>query len=119
MSARFTDTVTLFKKQSNGMFTKHVVRGVQWSDKTDVSNTNGMAVVSHYSNVTFFEGAYEDLDLPSFTEEDAIFYGEIKDEVEAGRISALLRKYPKSGVIKSVNDNSNRAHLKNIKVVLV
>jgi hypothetical protein len=69
--------------------------------------------------VTFFEGTYDKLNLTDFTEEDAIFLGYINDEVIDGKISALLKTYPQSGVIKSVNDNSNRRHLKNIKVVLV
>ena len=43
-----------------------------------------------------------------------------KDTVKANKTKAkLLKKYPKSGVIKSVKDNSNRDHLRNIKVVLV
>jgi hypothetical protein len=114
-----TDTVTLFKKQPDGTFTRFVVDGVQWSDKSDVVNTNGRATVTKYANVTFFEGTYDELDLPNFTEEDAIFLGYINDEVIDGRISALLKAHPRSGVIKSVNDNSNRRYLKNIKVVLV
>lgn len=114
-----TDIVTLFKKQADGTFAKFVVSGVQWSDKSDVVNTNGRATVTNYTNVTFFEGTYEGLDLPNFTEEDTIFLGYINDEVIDGKISTLLKAYPRSGVIKSVNDNSNRRYLKNIKVVLV
>lgn len=114
-----TDTITLFKKQPDGTFSKYVVSGVQWSDKTVVSNTNGRTTATEYANVTFFEGTYEGLNLPSFSEEDAMFFGVIPDEVIDGRISSLLKSYPKSGVIKSVNDNSNRRYLKNIKVVLV
>lgn len=114
-----TDTVTLFKKQSDGSFTKFVVPGVQWSDESDVSNTDGRVTVTNHSKVTFFEGTYERLDLTNFTEEDTIFLGYINDEVTDGKISTLLKAHPKSGVIKSVNDNSNRRYLKNVKVVLV
>lgn len=114
-----TDTVTLFKKKPDGTFTKHVVAGVQWSDKSEVVNTNGRTTVVNYSTVTFFEGTYEGLDLPNFTEEDAMFLGSIKETVEDSRISTLLKVHPRSGVVKSVNDNSNRRFLKNIKVVLV
>lgn len=114
-----TDTVTIFKKQTNGSFIKRVVKGVQWSDKDEVINTNGHINVAKYVSITFFAGTFEDLNLTNFTEEDAIFYGNIVDEVTDNKISALLRKYPKSGLIKSVKDNSNRSYLKNIKVVLV
>lgn len=114
-----TDTVTIFKKQSDGTFTKRVVNGVQWSDKDEVTNANGHVNVAKYVSITFFAGTYESLDLTNFTEEDAIFYGSIIDEVVDGRISTLLKRYPKSGLIKSVKDNSNRDYLKNIKVVLV
>ena len=114
-----TDTVTIFKKQSNGSFIKRVVSGVQWSDKDDVTNANGRVNVAKYVSVTFFAGTFEGLGLTSFTEEDAIFYGIVNEELTDGKISALLRKYPRSGLIKSVNDNSNRSYLKSIKVVLV
>ena len=114
-----TDTITLFKKQPNGTFTRFIVNGVQWSDKDEVVNPNGRVNVAKYASVTFFVGTFEDLDLTNFSSEDAVFYGTIDDELVDNRISTLLKKYPKSGVIKSVKDNSNRDYLKNIKVVLV
>lgn len=114
-----TDTITLFKKQPNGSFSRFVVSGVQWSDKDEVVNPDGRVNVAKYASITFFGGTFEDLGLTDFSSEDAIFYGVVNDELVDNRISALLKKYPKSGVIKSVKDNSNRSHLKNIKVVLV
>ena len=114
-----TDTVTLFKKGSDGSFTRFVVDGVQWSDKDEVTNLDGRVNVSKYASITFFEGTFEHLDLTNFSNEDAVFYGVINDKLVDNRISTLLKKYPKSGVIKSVKDNSNRDHLRNIKVVLV
>lgn len=114
-----TDTVTLYKKQSDGTFTRYVVHGVQWSDKLDMNNTNGKTTVSKHTTVTFFEGTYEGLNLPNLTEEDALFYGVVEDDPVDGRISRLLKAHPNSGLIASVNDNSNRRYLKNIKVVLV
>jgi hypothetical protein len=114
-----TDTITLFKKQTDGTFRKFVVGGVQWSDKDEVVNPDGRLNVAKYASVTFFAGTFENLDLVNFSSEDAIFYGTIADELTDNRISTLLKKYPKSGVIKSVKDNSNRDYLKNIKVVLV
>lgn len=117
-----TDTITIFKKQKDGNFLKAIAKNVQWTDKDEVTNLNGRVNVAKYVSITFFEGTFEYLDLTNFTEEDAIFYGVIDVEVsnEKGyRISDLLKLYPKSGLIKSVKDNSNRTHLKNIKVVLV
>jgi hypothetical protein len=114
-----TDTITLFKKQSDGTFARFVVSGVQWSDKDEVVNPDGRVNVAKYASVTFFAGTFENLDLTNFSSEDAMFYGIISDELVNDRISALLSKYPKSGLIKSVKDNSNRDYLKNIKVVLV
>lgn len=117
-----TDIITIFKKQSDGTFSRHIVRGVQWTDKDEVVDMNGRINVVKYASITFFEGTFEDLNLTNFTEEDAIFYGAIDTEVtgeKGNRISDLLNAYPKSGLIKSVNDNSNRSFLRNIKVVLV
>lgn len=91
-----------------------------WSDRTEKENANGMISIARYVNITFPEGTYEGVVLKA-SEEDAIVYGEVDDEVTAQRghrLSDLLEKYPKSGRIKSVNDNTNRAFLKNIKVVV-
>lgn len=112
------DTVTVYKKQSDGTFARHVVRGVQWSDHSELVNSNGRVSTVRRTTITFFEGTYEKLDLQNYTEEDAVFYGEIPVAVVDGRISSLLKSHPISGLIESVNDNSNKRHLKNIKVVL-
>lgn len=114
-----TDTITLFKKQPDNSFARFVVNGVQWSDKDEVVNSDGRVNVAKYASVTFFDGTFADLGLTNFSSEDAIFYGIIEDKLVNNRIATLLEKYPKSGIIKSVKDNSNRDYLKNIKVVLV
>ena len=120
----FTDTVTIYNKieaEGQTSWSRKVVHGVQWSDKTSKVNVGGQISVARYINVTFPEGKYEDLILDAANEEDAIFRGEITDEVtgaRGNRISDLLEKYPCSGRIVAVNDNSLRDRLKNIKVVL-
>ena len=120
----FTDTVTIFNKIVNGDSTSWastIVHGVQWSDKAIKDNNQGKISIARYVTVTFPQGTYESLSLNAANEEDAIFYGEISDVVtgERGkRISDLLEKYPKSGRISTVNDNTNRDMLKNMKVVL-
>lgn len=120
----FNDTVTIFNKRMNGdtaVWDKTVVNGVQWSD-TDQKNENaGRISVGHYVNITFPEGTYDGLILNAANEEDAIFYGEIDaviEDIKGHRITDIMKQYPKSGRIKSVNDNSNRDLLKNIKVVI-
>lgn len=119
--ALFTDTVTIYNKISDAEWKRTVVEGVQWSEKTDRSNVDGKISVAHYISVTFPQGTYENLTLDASNEEDCIIYGVIEDEItgeKGNRISDLMEKYPRSGYIKSVNDNSNRMMLANIKVVL-
>ncbi len=121
LMALFTDTVTIYNKISETEWTRSVVQGVQWSDKTDKKNENGKVSVARYAAVTFPEGTYEGLVLDPSREEDCIILGEVQDLVtgEKGhRISDLLGKYPKSGTIQGVNDNTGRDFLKNIKVVV-
>ena len=120
----FNDTVTIFNKRMNketAVWDKTVVNGVQWSD-TDQKNENaGRISVGHYANITFPEGTYDGLILNAANEEDAIFYGKIDaviEDIKGHRITDIMKQYPKSGRIKSVNDNSNRDLLKNIKVVI-
>lgn len=119
--ALFTDTVTIYNKISDSEWKRTVVSGVQWSDKTEKKNENGKISIARYASVTFPEGTYEGLTLKSSNEEDCIVYGTVEDVVEDAkgkRISDLMKKYPKSGIIQSVNDNSNRDFGKNVKVVV-
>lgn len=117
----FTDTVTIFNKISDSEWKRTVVEGVQWSDKTEKKNDNGVVSVVKYTQITFPEGTYNNLTLDSTKEEDCIVFGAVLDTVEdkkGSRTSDLMDKYPKSGLIKSVNDNSNRRFLPNMKVVI-
>lgn len=120
----FNDTITIFNKRMNGetaVWDKTVVNGVQWSDHDEKNENAGRISVGHYANITFPEGTYDGLILNAANEEDAIFYGEIDaviEDIKGHRITDIMKQYPKSGRIKSVNDNSNRDFLKNIKVVI-
>lgn len=118
--ALFTDTITIYQKQAES-WKMTVIKGVQWFDKTDKSLVNGKLTTAKSTTITLPEDVLEQVNLSTFTEEDAVFWGEVSDEVtgeKGSRISDLLAKYPKSGIIRSVNDNSNRDLLKNIKVVV-
>lgn len=117
----FTDTVTIYNKISDSEWKRTVVEGVQWADKTEKQNNNGKISVARYASITFPEGTYDGLVLSTSNEEDCIVFGEVEDiveDVKGKRISDLMKKYPKSGIIRSVNDNSNRDFCKNIKVVV-
>ena len=119
--ALFTDTVTIYNKISDTEWKKTVVRGVQWSDKADKQNSDGKISIARYASITFPQGTYESLNLSAYSQGDCIVFGAVSDKVtgEKGcRVSDLLKKYPKSGTIQSVNDNSNRDFLKNFKVVV-
>ena len=120
----FNDTVTIFNKRMDketAVWDKTVVNGVQWSDFDEKNENAGRISVGHYANITFPEGTYDGLILNAANEEDAIFYGVIDaviEDIKGHRITDIMKQYPKSGRIKSVNDNSNRDLLKNIKVVI-
>lgn len=119
--ALFTDTVTIYNKISDAEWKRTVVPGVQWSGGADRKNVGGRMNAARYMSVTFPESTYEGLTLNASNEEDCIVLGEVTDEVtgeKGSRISDLLEKYPRSGLIRQVNDNSNRDYLKNIKVVV-
>ena len=117
----FTDTVTIYNKISDSEWKRTVVKGIQWSDKAEKQNANGKISVAKHVQITFPHPSYEGLTLQAEKEEDCIVYGSIEDEIsgeKGNRIADLLKKYPKSGRIQSVNDNTNRSFLKNIKVVI-
>lgn len=119
--ALFTGTVTIYNKISDSEWKRTVVEGVQWSDKTDKKNENGKISVARYASITFPDGTYDELVLSSSNEEDCIVYGAVEDiveDVKGKRISDLMKKYQRSGMIQSVNDNSNRDFCKNVKVVV-
>ena len=119
--AMFTDTVTVYNKISDTEWKSAVVKGVQWTEKTEKKLVDGVVEVVRYVSVTFPEGTYEDVVLNPSNEEDFIVYGAISDvvaDVRGSRVSDLLDKYLKSGRIKAASDNSQRDMLRNIKVVL-
>lgn len=119
--ALFTDTVTIYNK-STSSWIRTVVDGVQWSDKADRINNNGRVKVDPHATITFPEGTYEGLILDPKQDEDAILYGVVPDmpstsSASVFKLTDVIRRN-KGGVIQSVNDNSNRDYLKNIKVTV-
>lgn len=117
--ALFTDSVTIYNKTTNS-WKRTVVDGVQWSDKNTRVNNNGKIKVDKFASITFPEGTYEDIKLDPSQDEDAILFGVVTDEATgtvSHRLSDIIKRN-KGGIIQSVNDNSNRDYLKNIKVVV-
>lgn len=115
----FTDTVTVYQKQEDSTYKVTVVENVQWSDKISKFIQDGKLQTVKTATITFKEPFK--IDLLNHSDEDAIFFGAVIEPIttEKGhRLSDLLKKYPKSGIIKEVNDNSNRTYLKNIKVMI-
>lgn len=53
MSGLFTDTVTIYNKIYDSEWKRTVVKGVQWSDKTEKKNENGKISIARYASVTF------------------------------------------------------------------
>lgn len=118
--ALFTDTVTIYNEEQ-GNWMRTVVKGVQWSEKVEKSVSDKKVSAAKYISLTFPEGTYENIPFNLYDENTCIVYGEVYDEVtnERGyRTSDLCKKYSRSGFVQSVNDNSNRSYLKNIKVVI-
>ena len=94
---------------------------MQWADKLEKQNSNGKIEVVRYVSITFPEGTFEGVKIDASCEEDCIVKGEVNDAVtgeKGSRISDIRKKYPKSGLIRSVKDNSDRTYLKNLKVVV-
>lgn len=119
LMAHFTDSVTIYNKSTNSWI-RTVVNGVQWADKVDRVNNNGKIKVDKYASITFPQGTYEGLTLDPRQDEDAILFGVVTDEATGTpsyRLSDIIKRN-KGGIIQSVNDNSNRDYLKNIKVVV-
>lgn len=116
--AVFTDTVTVYQKQAAG-YKRTVVDGCQWADKIEKKLEGGKLQTVKTTTVTFIEPF--SLDLSTFTEEDGIFFGNVAEAPtnnKGSRLSDMIKRHPKSGIIRAVNDNSNKDHLKNIKVVI-
>lgn len=116
--AVFTDTVTVYQKQATG-YKRTVVNSCQWSEKIKKKLEGGKLQTVKTTTVTFIEPFL--LDLSTFTEEDGIFFGNVSETPtndKGSRLSDMIKRHPKSGIIRAVNDNSNRDYLKNIKVVI-
>ena len=100
----FEDVITLFHKIEDGIWNRSVIHGVQWSEHTDKTVTDG-GIVNLATSVTiiFPKGTYEDVVLDAANDEDCIVYGDIVfdvQDVKGSRISDLSMTIPIVGFYK-------------------
>lgn len=113
MSALFTDTATVYRKNGE-QYTRHVLNGVQWRQKTERLNDNGKLALAQVTSVTFPEGV-EMAVKPG----DVLVLGvgpEITGEYTIARLKADHETYC---TVKTVADNTPRPRLKHRKVTAV
>ncbi len=116
--ALFTDTVTVYQKQASGDYLRTVLKGVQWRAQTEKSLSVDRLSTTRSYTLTVPPALIGSIDFSSFTEEDAVFFGEVTETISDDvRLSTLLKTYTPSAIIRSVADNTHRDHLKNWKVV--
>ena len=134
--AMVTDTITIvttvptekwlwdqfcFERSEIGGYQVVTVSGVQWKSKIERVNENGVVKFIKYASITLPEGVYENFIFDMLDESMAVFLGTLDEDLrdEKGyRVSDYLKKYQKSGLIRSISDNSNRDYLKHVKVVV-
>ena len=120
MGVLFTDTVTLYHRTRSGredVWTRCVLRGVQWRQKAVRSAADGKIVYATETSVTIpIEAAPDGL---AVCPEDLLVPGECEAEISASLTEDdILREY--GGVtVKSVADNTLRPRLRNRKVTAV
>lgn len=110
-----------FERSEIGGYQVVIIDCVQWADKKSRVNNDGKVSIERYATVTFPKKVYEHINFEKLDEETSVFFGRMEEEIadiKGKRLSDLLQRYPKSGIVKMVNDNSNRTMLPHIKVVL-
>lgn len=109
----FSDTVTAYHKNGE-QYTRHVLKGVQWRQKTERLNNNGKLALATVTSVTIPEGV-EMVVKPG----DVLVLGagpEITDEYTIASLRAENTTYC---TVKTIADNTLRPRLKHWKVTAV
>ena len=132
----FTDTITIYNHKEDDTYQRTVIKGVQYSKKTEKTVTSdGKVNLGTVVNVTIPETAICDRDyvekqkfrllgdtsnnwtLDEAGNLDIIIQGEVTQEItEEYRFKNLKADY-NCVTVASVSDNRNRSMLKHIKVV--
>lgn len=109
----FTDTVTAYRKDGE-QYTRHVLQGVQWRQKTERLNDNGKLSLVTVTSVTIpGEGA-----VP-VKPGDVLVLGEGPELTEAYTVARLKAENDTYCTAKGVADNTRRPQLKHWKVTAV
>ncbi len=109
----FSDTATVYRKNGE-QYTRHVLKGVQWRQKTERLNDNGKLSIATVTSVTIPEGV-EMAVKPG----DVLVLGigpEITDKYTIAHLRAEDTTYC---TVKSIADNTPRSRLKHWKVKAV
>lgn len=109
----FSDTVTAYQKNGE-QYTRHVLKGVQWRQKTERLNDNGKLAIATVTSVTIPEGV-----KMAVKPGDVLVLGvgpEITDEYTIARLRAENTTYC---TVKAIADNTLRPRLKHWKVTAV
>ena len=93
----FADTVTVYSKNGD-QYTRHVLKGVQWRQKTERLNDNGK------------------LSLVTVKPGDVLILGEGPELTESYTIARLKAENDTYCTVKGVADNTRRPQLKHWKV---
>lgn len=121
--AIFTDTVTLYNHYKNNgadMWKKTVIEGCQWSQHRDLDiDTDGKLLIANYATVSIplIDGYVkpDDFEGQGFTFNpgnlDVIAIGNQSTVITDDNINEVCQREEFATII-SVNDNTNRDHLK-------
>ncbi len=109
----FSDTVTVYHREGD-LFTRYVLCGVQWRQKTERLNDNGRLSTVTVTSVT----VPEDVSM-TVRAGDVLVLGEAAELTQEYGIAQMKKDYPTYCTVKSITDNTRRSRLKHWKVTAV
>ncbi len=109
----FGDTVTVYHREGD-LFTRHVLRGVQWRQKADRLNDNGKLSLVTVTSVTIPNSEGMPVRIG-----DVLVLGEAKELSQEYTIAQLKNEHPTYCTVRSIADNTRRARLRHWKVTAV
>ena len=111
VSAFFTDTVTLYRKNSE-QYTRHVLTGVQWRQKAERLNDNGKLSFAAVTSVTIPGEIAASIKLG-----DVMVLGVGPELTDKYTIAHLRADCPTYCTVRAVTDNTLRPQLRHWKVI--
>lgn len=111
MHPLFDDMITVYRKKSGEHYSRHVIVGVQYRQKTDRLNDNGKLSIVAVTSVTIpGEGT------APVKPGDVLILGEGPELTESYTIARLKAENETYCTVKGVVDNTRRPQLKHWKV---